>query len=119
MAPISKALSCAAGTWDLAEYGPVYALAVGPYGAVLALSWNRDKEGQPTHVVWLDENKGVCREMSHKRHVSALQISETPMACVILGVVGCCPDVSWAWVQWARWRLHGQCQVCRRRMTWQ
>ncbi|BDA41933.1 probable peptidyl-glycine alpha-amidating monooxygenase [Coccomyxa sp. Obi] len=45
------------GTWDLAEYGPVYALAVGPYGAVLALSWNRDKEGQPTHVVWLDENQ--------------------------------------------------------------
>lgn len=46
------------GTWDLEKYGPVYALAGGPYGAVLALSWNRDKEGQPSHVVWLDESQG-------------------------------------------------------------
>ncbi|KAK9908849.1 hypothetical protein WJX75_003782 [Coccomyxa subellipsoidea] len=46
------------GSWDLAHYGPVYALAAGPYGAVLALSWNRDKEGQPTHVALLSETPG-------------------------------------------------------------
>lgn len=44
----------------------MYALAVGPYGAVLALSWNRDKEGQPTHVVWLDENQGDYHYMSNR-----------------------------------------------------
>ncbi len=54
------------GTWDLAEYGPVYALAAGPYGAVLALSWNRDKEGQPTHVVLLNDNQGDSRTKIHQ-----------------------------------------------------
>ena len=47
-----------AGSWDVSRYGPVYALAVGPYGAVLALCWQRDAEGQPSHVVWLDDTRG-------------------------------------------------------------
>ena len=46
------------GSWDLSEHGPVYALAVGPYGVIFALSWNREKEGQPTTVVALDSDQG-------------------------------------------------------------
>ena len=53
-----RAFFCIAGTWDLSEYGPVYALTVGPYGAVFALSWNRDAVGQPTTVAWLDTQQG-------------------------------------------------------------
>lgn len=33
----------------------MYGLAVGPYGVILALSWKRDKEGQPTTVVALND----------------------------------------------------------------
>ena len=53
-----KGGACCAGSWDVSRYGPVYALAVGPYGALLALCWQRDAEGQPSHVVWLDDIRG-------------------------------------------------------------
>ena len=36
----------------------MYAMTVGPYGAVFALSWNRDAAGQPTKVIWLDTEQG-------------------------------------------------------------
>ena len=36
----------------------MYALTVGPYGAVFALSWNRDAAGQLTTVVRLDTEQG-------------------------------------------------------------
>ena len=54
----TESFVCMQGTWDLREYGPVYALTVGPYGTVFALSWNRDAPGQPTTVTWLDTQQG-------------------------------------------------------------
>ena len=66
---------CASGSWDLEQYGLVYALAAGPYGAVLALSWNRDKEGQPTHVALLSETPGDCQTSIEDPLLSGLLLS--------------------------------------------
>ncbi|KAK9814322.1 hypothetical protein WJX72_004044 [[Myrmecia] bisecta] len=40
-------------TWDVAQYGPVYALAKGPYGAIFALSWARNTPAQQAHLLLL------------------------------------------------------------------
>ena len=44
-----------AGTWDLTEHGMPYALAVGPYGALLALTWQRNTGG--VNLVQLDRQR--------------------------------------------------------------
>ena len=52
-----------AGTWDLTEHGLPYALAVGPYGALLALTWQRTSGA--VNLVHLDHQRpGASRLMS-------------------------------------------------------
>lgn len=47
------------GHWDLKkQYGLPYALALGPYGSVLALTWTRDSQAPKTFVVALDADPG-------------------------------------------------------------
>ena len=45
------------GFWDLKAHGQVYALALGPYGLVLALTWQREEQGQPAFLVQVDWNR--------------------------------------------------------------
>ena len=44
-----------AGTWDLTEHGMPYGLAVGPYGVLLALTWQRQIGG--VNLVQLDRQR--------------------------------------------------------------
>ncbi|KAL4858006.1 Peptidyl-glycine alpha-amidating monooxygenase A [Chlorella vulgaris] len=47
------------GHWDFKkQYGLPYALALGPYGSVLALTWTRDSQAPKTFVVALDADPG-------------------------------------------------------------
>ena len=48
-----------AGSWDLQREGKVYAIAIGPYGLLLALCWNRDASGQPSSLVLLGKVPGA------------------------------------------------------------
>jgi hypothetical protein len=52
---------CTAGYWDLQEqYGLPYALALGPYGSVLALTWQaRGTPDAKTWVVMLGASPGA------------------------------------------------------------
>ena len=51
--------ACSAATWNVAKFGLPFALAVGPYGAILALTWQRDAPEQRSYVVWLNEHQGA------------------------------------------------------------
>ena len=42
-----------AGAWDVSAHGHVYALVVGPHGAIIALTWARDAPGAPSSAVVL------------------------------------------------------------------
>ncbi len=48
-----------AGSWDVSQYGYVYGLALGPYGALLALTWQRSGNDSPVHVLLLHEDTGM------------------------------------------------------------
>ncbi|KAK9800913.1 hypothetical protein WJX73_010392 [Symbiochloris irregularis] len=46
------------GSWNLQKEGKVYAIAIGPYGLLLALCWDRDGSGSPGHLVLLGRAPG-------------------------------------------------------------
>ena len=52
----------AAGTWDLGKEGFPYAITMGPYGQILALCWQREVPGQPTHMVLLAAGPGEASQ---------------------------------------------------------
>ena len=54
--------AAAAGTWDLGKEGFPYAITMGPYGQVLALCWQREAPGQPTHMVLLAAGPGEASQ---------------------------------------------------------
>ncbi len=51
--------ACCAATWNVAKFGLPFALAVGPYGAILALTWQRDAPEKRSYVVWLNDRQGA------------------------------------------------------------
>ena len=57
---------CSAATWNVGKFGLPFALAVGPYGAILALTWQRDTPEQRSYVVWLNERQGVLFSQAHR-----------------------------------------------------
>jgi hypothetical protein len=51
--------------WDLkAKYGLPYALALGPYGTVLALTWQRDVAEPKTWLVALSPDPAVTHRQA-------------------------------------------------------
>jgi hypothetical protein len=46
-----------ARSWDLSAFGPVQAVTAGPYGTLLALTW--DSASQSTMLVHLDTTAGA------------------------------------------------------------
>ena len=44
----------------------MYAIAIGPYGLLLALCWNRDARGQPSNLVLLGKVPGAQLDLRNK-----------------------------------------------------
>lgn len=52
-----------AGSWDLRKEGLVYGLAMGPYGTLFALTWDRDNSAEGGSRLLLlhgDPSKPLC-----------------------------------------------------------
>ena len=63
--PAFPSLPSNAGAWDLkAKYGLPYALTLGPYGAVLALTWQRDVAEPKTWLVALSPDPEVTHRQA-------------------------------------------------------
>jgi len=66
--PLTGARAGRAGSWDVAAYGLPYGLAIGPYGALLALTWQRNMGGD-TYLIQLDRQRpGARRAAPRPRH---------------------------------------------------
>ena len=78
-----------AGTWDLAQHGLPYALAVGPYGALLALTWQRNAGGA-VNLVWIDRQRpGVPPDSALVMYAATLPKQRCLLLALLAGGVRC------------------------------
>ena len=87
-----------AGSWDLSQVGLVYGLAMGPYGTVLALCWDKDGSlGSGSTLVLLHSDPSMRPFYYHLfvDEVNTLLINSVLIHC-IQGCIACtAPCLEW------------------------
>ncbi len=88
---LTGARAARAGSWDVSVYGLPYGLAIGPYGALLALTWQRNMGGD-TYLIQLDRQRPgewraaprprIACQLQHSRLLSGSEDEQGAMAAV-------------------------------------